>query len=387
MIVETTRTLERRHSAGTYLKRDIVLVHGKGVRVFDDTGKSYIDCIAGIGTASLGHNHPRLVHTISQQASEIISVPELISTPTRARYQARLLKLLPEGFERVFLCNSGSEAIEAALKFARYSTKKPGIVALKRGFHGKTMGALSVTAEKKYREPFEPLLPFTYHVGTQNPLELEKVFERDSIGAFIFEAIQGESGVRPLDQAFLKDAIAMARCRGVLTIADEIQCGFGRTGRMWGYNNLSLQPDMVCMAKGIAGGVPMGAVGLGPEVAELAPQSHTSTFGGNPLACSAALTVLDVIEEDKLVENARQIGNIIKDGLRKTRLKRVREVRGWGLMIGLELKEKAGPLLSPLTDRGLLCLLAGPRVLRLLPPLILKEDDAKEIISILTDVL
>ncbi len=386
-MTESTRDLELRYGAGTYLKRDLVLVRGEGARVFDEEGKSYIDCIAGIGTASLGHNHPRLVEAISRQASEIISAPELLSTPSRARYQERLLETLPDGFERVFLCNSGTEAIEAALKFARYSTKKPGIVALKHGFHGKTMGALSATAEKKYREPFEPLLPFVHHVGTRDPGELESVFEGNTIGAFIFEAIQGEGGVRPLDKDFVTGAVAIARRHEALVIADEVQCGFGRTGKMWGYEHFNLQPDLACAAKGIAGGVPMGAVALGMGVAELPAQSHTSTFGGNPLACRAALTVLDVLQDEDLVANSGRVGDIIMNGLREAGLKRVREVRGRGLMIGIELKEKAGLFLTPLSERGLLCLLAGSRVLRLLPPLILTGKDASEIVTILTDVL
>lgn len=384
----TARERELAFGAGTYMKREVALVRGEGIYVYDEDGRRYIDCVAGIAVAVLGHAHPQLVQAISEQAASIISAPELLCTPMRAEYQRRLLEYFPEFYNRVFLCNSGAESVEGALKFARLSTGRHGIVALKKGFHGKTMGALSPTAEPKYREPFQPLLPEVHHTAPDIGALRELLEEHgDKLGCFIFEPLQGEGGVNPHDAEFLRQAASLVREREMLLIADEVQTGFGRTGRMWAHEHFALQPDIVCLAKAIGGGVPMGAIVLGNRVAELPPQSHTSTFGGNPLACRAALAVLDAIEEQKLVENARAVGEHLAERLRAADVKLIREVRGMGLMIGIELKQRAGQYLQSCAERGLLILLAGPRVIRLLPPLITTKSDADEIADILIDVL
>lgn len=387
------RELELRYGAGTYQKRDITIASGRGVYVTDDTGKSYIDCIAGIGTAILGHGHPELTAAIADQAAKIMSLPELLCSPVRSRLQEKLVRVLPHSFERVFLCNSGTEAVEGALKFVRLTTGRHGVVALKRGYHGKTLGSLSVTAEEKYRQPFAPLLSGVNHVSALRVDELREVFERQSrgeiapVGAFIFEPIQGESGVFPLSREVITEAVEIARANGALIISDEIQAGFGRTGRMWAHEHLGIEPDLICMAKAIAGGVPMGAIGIGSRVAPLPTRSHTSTFGGNPLACRAALTVLEVMERDRLVERAEEIGSYLMEQIRALNLPPVREVRGKGLMIGIELKNHAVEYIERCSAEGLLCLLAGQRVIRLLPPLILSREEADDIVSILDRVL
>lgn len=374
-------------SAGTYKKRELALLRGEGVRVFDAEGKSYIDCIAGIGTACLGHSHPELSKAIAEQASSLMSAPELLCNPQRAAYQQRLLETFPDSFKRVFLCNSGAEAVEAALKFARFSTGRGGVLALRRGFHGKTLGALSITAEENYRKPFEPLLPGVVHVAAGNIEAVQNALSENEFGCMVFEAVQGEGGIRPLDVEFVKQAVQLVRNSGALIVADEIQAGMGRSGDMWAYQALGVEPDLVCAAKGIAGGVPMGACVIGDAVAELPVQSHTSTFGGNPLACRAALCVLDVIERDSLLENCRQRGEQICGALNDANLSKVREVRGRGLLIGVELKERAGVYMQKAMDKGLLCLLAGPRVIRLLPPLIISEQEAQEVVDILVEIL
>lgn len=385
----TTWDFEMRYSAGTYLKRNLSIVSGDGVHVFDKNGGSYIDCIAGIGTAILGHNNESLVDAITAQAEQIISVPELLCNPTRALYQKRILEHLPVGFSRVFLCNSGTESIEGALKFARFTTGRPGMVALKKGYHGKTLGSLSVTSDEKYRTPFEPLLPEAYFVMPRKIDELRELFQAhgDRIGAFLFEAVQGEGGVHPQDQEFLSAAVACAREYGALVIADEVQTGFGRTGKMWGFEHYDVEPDLVCMAKAMAGGLPMGGIGLGRRVAELPPAAHSSTFGGNPLCAAAAHVVLDAIEEQGLIEHAAAVGQRLMESIESAGLKPVREVRGKGLMIGIELKEKAKTYVEQCQERGLLVLLAGPRVIRLLPPLIISESEAEEVAAVLISVL
>lgn len=371
--------------ARTYSKRRLNIVRGEGCYVWDSDGKRYLDCLAGIGAASLGHRHPRLVSAIQAQADTIISAPEYVCNPVRALYQKRLAGHMPDGFNRIFLCNSGAEAIEGALKFARLASGKPGVIALKKGYHGKTLGALSATFEPKYREPFFPLLEGVIHVGPDLESVNEAFAANPNVGAFVFEAVQGEGGVRKLDSDFLQAATKLAHEKGAVVIADEVQCGFGRTGQMWGFDDAV--PDLIASSKGIAGGVPMGAIGISDRIPELPPLSHTSTFGGNPLSCAAGHAVLDAIEQDGLIQNAAEVGSYLTTRIRDANLKRVREVRGYGLMIGIELKEHAGPFLQPCVDRGLIVLLAGQRVIRLLPPLILSQEEATFAADTLIEVL
>lgn len=380
---------EERYSARTYPKRDVCIVRGEGVRVYDVNDKSYIDCVAGIGATTIGHAHPRMVEAVSDQVRATMSVPELLCNNVRAKFQEKLLSTFPSSFNRVFFCNSGTESIEGGLKFARLTTGRPGIVALNRGYHGKTMGSLSATWEPKFREPFLPLLPDTYHVVANKLEAFEELFVEhgDKIGCYVFEPIQGEGGVQPLDVEFVKKSVEIARKAGALIVIDEVQSGVGRTGKMWAFEHFGIEPDLVCMAKGLAGGVPMGAVAIGDRVPELPLQCHTSTFGGNPLACRAALCVQEVIAEENLLANAEQMGAYVRGGLAAADIKCLREVRGMGLMIGIELKEKAGRYVFDAMAEGLLCLMAGTRVIRLLPPLTLSKDEANEIVSILVRVL
>ncbi len=382
------REFENRFGAGTYQKRDIAIVRGEGCYVFEADGKRYLDCVAGIGSALLGHAHPAIVKAVTEQVKTISSVPELFCNPVRAEFQERFVATLPQSFERVFLCNSGTEAIEGALKFARLATGKHGVIALRGGYHGKTLGALSATAEEKYREPFAPLLEGFRHVSNQNIESLSQELKSDPpVGAFVFETIQGESGVRLIESGLLQQACTMARDAGAMIIADEVQCGMGRTGKMWGFEEAGIEPDLICASKGIAGGIPMGAIGIGNRIPPLPPLCHTSTFGGNPLACAAGLAVLETLQEVSLLGNADRQGTRINEAIIRADLKRVREVRGRGLMIGIELKEHAGPFLQPLADSGLLVLLAGQRVIRLLPPLILADDQSDFIAKTLIEVL
>ncbi|HZW04221.1 MAG TPA: acetylornithine/succinylornithine family transaminase [Anaerolineaceae bacterium] len=375
---------EDRHTSGLYAKRPLTIVRGQGAHLWDSEGNEYIDCVGGQGATNLGHANPRVAAAIAAQAAQLISCPEMFYNETRARLESRLSALT--GLQRVFLCNSGTESVEAALKFARLSTGRSGVVAAMRGFHGRTMGALSATWEKKYRQPFEPLVPAFQHVA-YNDREALDAAVTDQTAAVILEIVQGEGGVRPGERAFLEGAQALCCQRGALLIVDEVQTGFGRTGRMFAHQHYDLQPDLLCLAKSIAGGLPMGAVLIGGRVGELPTGAHGSTFGGNPLACAAALAVLDELEEKALPERAARVGADFLAALRRIDAPLVREVRGLGLMVGVELRQKATPYLQALMARGVLALPAGLNVIRFLPPLVIEPTDLATVVLTLQEVL
>ena len=377
--------LEDAHTSGAYVKRDVQIVRGQGARLEDGAGRSYIDCVGGMGAANLGHGHPAILAAIRAQAAELMVCPELFHNPVRAQYQAALCAAAE--MPRVFLCNSGAEAVEGAIKAARAATGRPGIVAAMRGFHGRTLGALSATWNKAYRAPFEPLLPDVRHAPFNDVDRLADALD-ETVAAVILEPVQGEGGVIPAEPGYLRAVQELCRQNGSLLILDEIQTGFGRTGWLFAHQADGVRPDVLCLAKSIAGGLPMGAVLLGERVGELPPASHGSTFGGNPLACAAGLAVLDVLATTDLIERARERGAAILDHLR-ARLPEsaVRDVRGRGLMIGIELRGKVGPVLAALQSRGVLALPAGLTVLRLLPPLVISDDDLWRAATTVEEVL
>ena len=372
--ISTTQQLESQHTSGVYPKREITIVRGEGAYVWDEQGRRYIDCVGGQGAANLGHSHPAIVEAVSRQAQTLISCPEIFYNDVRAAYLAELTAAVPGDLDRAFLCNSGAEAVEAAVKFARVSTGRTEIVAAMRGFHGRTMGALSATWNKKYRGPFQPLVPDFVHVPFNNIAALDAAVSHRT-AAVLLEPIQGEGGVRPADPAFLRAAQTLCEERGALLILDEIQTGFGRTGRLFASEGYDITPDIMVLAKSIAGGLPMGATLIGSRVGELPRMSHGSTFGGNPLTAAAARATLQALREERLPERAARLGQRLMDRLRAIQHPLIREVRGQGLMIGMELKMKVSPVLRALQERGVLALPAGATVLRLLPPLVISEDD------------
>jgi len=378
--------LEKQYTSGLYVKRDLTIVRGEGAVLYDDRGNEYIDCVGGQGVANLGHAHPVIATAIADQAHTLISCPEMFYNDRRAELQARLVALAPSGIERVFLCNSGTEAVEAAFKFARASTGRFEIVAAMRGFHGRTFGALSATWNKKYRTPFEPLVPGFKHIPYNN-LEKLKDAVADDTAAVILEVVQGEGGVHPGTTEFLRGAQDICRQRGALFIIDEVQTGFGRTGKTFALEHHDLQPDLLCLAKSIAGGMPMGAVLIGERVGELATGIHASTFGGNPLACAAALAALDVLENERLAEYAAELGEYLLTRLKEIQSPIIREVRGVGLMVGIETKAKVTPYLGALMENGVLALPAGLTVLRLLPPLVITVEQIERVAAALEEVL
>lgn len=377
--------LEDATSSGAYVKRDVQIVRGYGARLEDAEGRSYIDCVGGQGAANLGHAHPAIVAAVQQQAAELIVCPELFHNPVRARYQAALCEAAD--MPRVFLCNSGAEAVEGAIKAARAATERTGIVAVMRAFHGRTFGALSTTWNRHYRAPFEPLVPGVTHVPFNNIAQLVAALNENT-AAVILEVVQGEGGVHTAEDGYLRAVQDACRANGSLLIVDEIQTGFGRTGWLFAYQRDGIQPDIVCLAKSIAGGVPMGAVLLGARVAPLPPGSHGSTFGGNPLACAAGLAALDVLRTSDLIKQARVRGEMVLGHLRENLpAAAVREMRGRGLLIGIELRGKVAPVLRELQARGVLALPAGATVLRLLPPLVISDEDLWQAVETVAEVL
>jgi len=381
-----TPDLERKYTSGVYAKRDLTIVRGQGATLFDDQGREYIDCVGGQGTANMGHAHPLIAAAIAEQAHALISCPEMFYNDRRAEVMARLVELAPEGIGRVFLCSSGTESVEAAFKFARASTGRKEIVASMRGFHGRTFGALSATWNKKYRTPFEPLVPGFKHVPYNNLKKLDEAVTKNT-AAVILEIVQGEGGVHPGTPEFLLGAQAICKQRGALFIIDEVQTGFGRTGKTFALEHHDLQPDLLCLAKSIAGGVPMGAVLIGERVGKLPTGIHAATFGGNPLACAASIAALDVLEKERLPERAAELGTYLVSRLEEISSPLIREIRGVGLMMGIETRQKVTPYLQALMERGVLALPAGLTVIRLLPPLVITRRQINHVAAALEEVL
>ena len=370
----TTQDIENQYTSGLYTKRPITIVKGQGAHLWDDTGREYIDLVGSQGAANLGHGNPAVAAAIAAQAANLTALPEMFYNDKRAALEQRLIGIAPKGLQRVYLCNSGTEAIEAALKFARLVTGRTEVIATMRGFHGRTMGALSATWEKKYREPFEPLVPGFRHVA-YNDLAALNAAVTAATGAVILEVVQGEGGVRPGTAEYLRGAQQLCRERGAMLIIDEVQTGFGRTGAMFASEHYGLEPDLLCLAKSMAGGLPMGAVLMGERIGQLPPSVHGSTFGGNPLACAASLAAIDYLESEHLAERAAELGTWFQARLSTIKSPLVREVRGLGLMVGIELKQKVTPYLQALMNQGVLALPAGLTVMRFLPPLVISQSD------------
>jgi len=358
----------------------LAIVRGQGARAWDAEGREYIDCVGGQGAANLGHAHPDIVAAISRQAATLISCPEIFYNDQRAQLLARLAEVAPGGMTRSFLCNSGAEANEAALKFARLSTGRAGIVATVRSFHGRTFGALSATGNKEYRQPFEPLVPGFSHVPYNDIPALEAAVGDDT-AALLLEVVQGEGGVHPGTAEYLGRAQTLCRERGALLILDEVQTGYGRTGKLFAGEHYGLEPDLMTIAKSMAGGLPMGACLIGPRVTGIKPMTHGSTFGGNPLACAAALATLAVMQRDNLPERAAGLGGYLMGRLQRIESPLIREVRGLGLLVGVDLRVKVTPILQKLQSLGVLALPAGATVLRLLPPLVIEQADLDRVVE------
>lgn len=379
------KQLEQTYEFDVYPKRDIVLVRGKNAKVWDSEGREYIDCVAGHGVANIGHCNDRVIEALERQARQLINCPGTFYNDTRARLLEKLVSIAPKSLKRAFLCNSGTETVEAAIKFARFTTKRKEFICAMRGFHGRTMGAMSATFNPEYRKDFEPVVEGFHYVPFNN---FDKLAEKvnDQTAGVILEIVQGEGGVHVGRKDYFTKVRNLCEERDLLLIVDEVQTGFCRTGKMFASNYFDLEPDILCVAKAIAGGLPMGAV-LCSEKVEPPMGKHGSTFGGNPLACAAAIAAIDYMVENRLDEQAREKGDHFVGKLGGHAFANVREIRHLGLMIGIELKEKSTPYLAKLMEKGVLALPAGATVLRFLPPLTISYEEIDFVLEKLTEVL
>jgi predicted acetylornithine/succinylornithine family transaminase len=384
--------LDAKHVLQTYRRVPVVFERGEGMRLFDNEGRSFLDFVSGIGVAALGHANPALSRAIAEQSATLLHTSNLYHHPLQGELAARLTALT--GLERVFFCNTGTEANEACLKFARRywhtrgEVQRTKYVAFTHSFHGRTMGSLSVTGEESYRRPFEPLVPGVAFANASDPEAIHGLVTFET-AAVIVEPIQGEGGVRPVSRT-LVDAITEACQRtGTLLIADEVQSGCGRTGTFLCSQLIGLQPDLVALGKALGAGVPVGAAMVsGPVAATVAAGDHGTTFGGNLLACRAALVFLDALEE--LTPSIRRVGAHLAAGLRDLAARHPRsvaEIRGAGLIAGIELSGDSAPVVNAAFDRGLLVNRTAGSVIRLLPPYIASEQDIDEALRILDDAL
>ena len=378
--------LEDRHTSGGVGRRPFVLVRAQGARLWDAAGNEYIDCAAAHGWANVGHSHPAVTQAIRQQAATLVACTEGAYTEQRALWMRDLSAVTPGDLNRIHPCNSGAEAVEAAIKAARYFTGRPNIIAAKRGFHGRTLGALSATWKPEYRRPFEPLLPGFRHVPYNDLSAMEAAID-DQTAAVLLEVVQGEGGVYPGDPAYFAGVRRLCDERGALLIFDEIQTGFGRTGKLFAAEYLSILPDIMTLGKGLGGGIPMGAAVWRDSLGRPTAGTHGSTFGGNPLACAASRAVIRVMQEEDLPGRAAQLGDWLLSELRALDSPRIREVRGLGLMVGVQLRGRVTPVLKALAEAGVWALPAGPTVLRLLPPLVISQADLQTVVEKIQAVL
>ncbi|MFP4597811.1 MAG: acetylornithine transaminase [Persicimonas sp.] len=382
------------HNSPSYAPAEMILDHGEGVRLYDRDGNEYLDFVAGIAVNCLGYGHPKLTEAIQEQAAKLLHVSNMFYTAE----QIELMEALCERSfaERVFFCNSGAEANEAAMKLARRYQKvvagepsKAGIVTMKKSFHGRTMGAITATGQPKYHRGFEPMLPgFDYAEFNNLDSVADKVGE--DTAAVVVEPVQGEGGIRPAEPGFLAGLREICDRHGALLIFDEVQTGIGRTGSLFAYQGYGVAPDIICLAKALGGGTPIGAMMSTDRVFEgWTKGSHASTFGGNPLVCKAARTVLEVIEEEDLLANAVERGEELRRGLVELseRFDVIREVRGCGLMIGADCGDDAHDIYLECRNHGLLINTAGGDTLRFVPPLVITESDVNEALSRLADAL
>ncbi|AZY50926.1 acetylornithine transaminase [Bordetella avium] len=380
--------------ANIYSRLPVSFTHGEGVWLWDPEGRQYLDALAGIGVSCLGHGHPRLVRAISEQAARLIHTSNLYDIPQQTALAAKLTTL--SGMQEVAFCNSGSEANEAAIKLARYYAWQQGnthahIITMESSWHGRTLGTLAATGSEKARKGFEPLPTGFIQVPYNDLNAVREAGDREGrVAAVLLEVLQGEGGIRPSDIEYLQGLRELCTERGWLLMIDEVQSGIGRTGRWFAHQWAGIQPDVMTLAKGLAGGVPIGAMlASGPAAGVLTPGSHGTTFGGGPLACAAGLAVLDALEQDGLLNNAEQVGAHLKNALTLALADTpgVEEVRGRGLMLGIALNRPCGVLALRALEAGLLINVTRDRVVRLLPPLILSQAEADRIVALLVPLI
>jgi acetylornithine/LysW-gamma-L-lysine aminotransferase len=380
---------ENRLMANVFAKKPVVLTRGKGALVWDVNGKEYVDCTSSYGVALLGHAHPKIAEAVCRQAEKLISCHAGFYNDVRVEFLQKLTRITPKGLDKAFLSNSGAESVECALKLARKFTGKPEIIAVMGGFHGKTMGALSATWDKKYREPFQPLVPEIKHVPPDNVEKMREAIS-EKTAAVLVEPIRGEGGVRVPPDGYLQGLREICDEKNVLLMFDEVQTSFGRTGKLFGCEHWGVIPDVMCLAKPFAGGLPIG-ITLAKEnvMSSLKVGEHSTTFSGSPLVCAAGCAAIDVLVEEKLADRAAELGKYFKDQLEQLQAKYrvVKEVRGLGLMLGMELRYDVLNVIFKALDNGVLVLDAGRTVLRFLPPLVIEKAQIDKALSVLDAAL
>ena len=380
---------EDQYLGNLYQRFPVTIEKGLGSHVWDTDNKEYIDCMGGYGVALVGHRNERVVNAIKTQLDKIITVHSSLYSKTREEFLENLMKIAPKGLSQVHLNNSGAESIEAAIKFARKFTGKKGMIAMNGSYHGKSLGALSLTFNPKYRKSFQPLVDKVSFSPYGDIDKLQNTIDNDT-AFIILEPIQGESGIHVPPDGFLQKVRKICDENEMLLIFDEIQSGLGRTGRMWASEHWETSPDILCLAKGIAGGVPMGATLVRPDILSVMNKGeHSSTFGGNPLSCSAGTATIQALTQDGLIDNAEKMGKKFSDGLNILKSKHgiIREIRGKGLMIGIELKFEVKDILLEGIKKGVLLLYSGRNILRLLQHLVITDDDVIKSLEILDELL
>ena len=380
---------ENRLMANVFAKKPIVIERGKGALVWDINGKEYVDCTSSYGVALLGHSHPKIVKAVCEQANRLISCHAGFYNEKRTEFLQKLTSITPKGLDKAFLSNSGAESVECAIKLARKFSSKPEIIAVMGAFHGKTMGALSATWDKRYREPFQPLVPEIKHVPPDN-LDKARDAITDRTAAFLIEPIRGEGGIRVPPDGYLQGLRELCNEKKILLIFDEVQTGFGRTGKLFASQHWGVVPDIMCLAKSLAGGLPLGVTVAKDDImSKFKVGDHSTTYSGSPLVCAAASSAIDVLLEEHLVDRAATLGTYFKTKLSglQNKHKAVKEVRGLGLMLGIEVRFDVLHTVLKTAERGVLILDAGRNVLRFLPPLVIEKEQIDKAVSVVDCVL
>jgi len=383
--IEAIREIENADLVPLYAKRDVALVRGAGTRLWDSDGVEYLDCMSAYGVAILGHAHPAVTEAITRQAATLTTCHQSFYNDQRARYLKLLMSQAPAGITRAFFCNSGTESVEAALKFARAVTGRQHFVSTRKAYHGRTMGSLAVTGDNKYRDAYAPMYGNVTHVPYGEPDSLAAI--TDETAAFILEPVQGEGGINPAPDGYLAAAREACDRHGALLIFDEVQTAF-RTGALFAGPTAGATPDLIAISKAIANGLPMGMTLMTEAVASAVPPgTHGNTFGGNPMVCAAAHATLATILDDGLFARSATVGAYFVGALKALNHSMIRDVRGRGLMIGVELKTRVTPVLRKMQEGGVLALPAGNLIIRFLPPLILTEAEADQAVAALATAL
>jgi acetylornithine/LysW-gamma-L-lysine aminotransferase len=380
---------ESLYLANVFSKKPLVFTNGKGTLLWDINGKEYIDCASSYGVAALGHCHPKIVAAIKEQAERLITLHSCYYNDKRADFVQKLINITPKGLDKAFLSNSGAESVECAIKLARKATGKTEIIGVMGAYHGKTMGALSLTWDKKYREPFMPLISDIKHVAPDNPDKIREAIT-DKTAAVLIEPIRGEGGIRVPPDTYLQQIREICNEKNVLLIFDEVQTSFGRTGKLFCCQNWNVTPDIMCLAKPFAGGLPIGITVAREDImSAFKIGEHSTTFSGSPLVCAAGCAALDVLIEENLADKAAINGKYFKAQLEEiaSKHKIVKEVRGLGLMLGMELRYDVYGVIMKALSKGVLIIDAGKTVIRMLPPLVISKEQIDKVVKVLDEVL